>query len=230
MSEANPLPESIPVSDAVELKIDAGNYRGKCEICGTANMDMLTDDACMACEVERLKGALSAQQAEISQILGRALNYPKFSDDQKNFPGATGDDVCVGDRVAESLSEESAKVIVALRERAAKAEQANAELEKRLASEKSDHSDFLAFMAGELAKYHCKCTDDEYASTPPMMWPELIGCIIAKAVENAEARIAALERIARESIEIFERVPVDLACSEDVQRQVRENRAVLEGK
>lgn len=79
------------------------------------------------------------------------------------------------------------------------------EAEKALASEKSDHSNFLAFMAGSLAEYHCDCTDDEcgpdktrHASTPPMCWPELIACIIKKAVKDAKAesqsRITTLEQ------------------------------------
>ena len=66
-------------------------------------------------EVERLRAALIKQQHEIQQTLGEALNYPKFSDDQKNFPGATGDGVCVGDHVAESLAAEAAKELERLR-------------------------------------------------------------------------------------------------------------------
>ena len=42
---------------------------------------------------------------EIEQILGKALGYPWFKDDPKNFPTATeADGVCVGDHTAWSLA------------------------------------------------------------------------------------------------------------------------------
>jgi hypothetical protein len=46
---------------------------------------------------------------EVEQVLGKALGYPKYSDDQKNFPGTTeADGVCVGDSVPESLVAQAA--------------------------------------------------------------------------------------------------------------------------
>lgn len=66
-------------------------------------------------EVSRLRDALSRSNDEISQTLGKALGYPRFSDDQKNFPGATGDDVCVGEHVAETLAMEAARELQAAR-------------------------------------------------------------------------------------------------------------------
>ncbi len=52
---------------------------------------------------------------EISQILGKALGYPWFKDDQKNFPGATEEDgVCVGEHVAVTLAREAATHIQGL--------------------------------------------------------------------------------------------------------------------
>lgn len=67
-------------------------------------------------EVERLRTACSRENDTISQVLGRALGYPRFADDQKNFPGATdADGVCVGDHVAASLADEAANVIRTLR-------------------------------------------------------------------------------------------------------------------
>lgn len=60
-------------------------------------------------EVRRLTIACSRQQDEIQQILGKALHYPAYADDQTTFPGATGDDVCVGDHVAETLAAEIAE-------------------------------------------------------------------------------------------------------------------------
>ena len=67
-------------------------------------------------EVERLRAACSRENDTISQVLGRALDYPRFVDDQKNFPGSTdADGVCVGDHVAASLADEAAGTIRALR-------------------------------------------------------------------------------------------------------------------
>jgi DNA repair exonuclease SbcCD ATPase subunit len=46
---------------------------------------------------------------EIEQILGKALGYPWFKDDPKNFPNATeADGVAVGDHIAWSLAMEAA--------------------------------------------------------------------------------------------------------------------------
>ncbi len=61
---------------------------------------------------ERLRDACSAENDEICQILGKALGYPWFADDQFNFPGATKEDgVCVGDNVAASLAVQAANQI-----------------------------------------------------------------------------------------------------------------------
>lgn len=52
----------------------------------------------------------------ICQIAGKALGYPWFKDDQKNFPGATeADGVRVGEHVAESIVEELARRFLELR-------------------------------------------------------------------------------------------------------------------
>lgn len=81
----------------------------------TAERDALRAEVLRA-EVERLRAACSRENDTISQVLGRALGYPRFADDQKNFPGATDDDgVCVGDHVAASLADEAANVIRTLR-------------------------------------------------------------------------------------------------------------------
>src|SRR5216684_9359257 len=58
---------------------------------------------------KELENKIIHSSHEIEQILGRALQYPWFKDDQFNFPGAdenTG--VCVGASVPESLAEEAA--------------------------------------------------------------------------------------------------------------------------
>lgn len=62
--------------------------------------------------LERIKYGFIKANSEIEQALGRALRYPRFCDDQKNFPGSTdADGVCVGDHVAESLADEAANRI-----------------------------------------------------------------------------------------------------------------------
>ena len=70
----------------------------------------------MAAEINRLRAEASKAYEAVCQTLGRALGYPKFCDDQTNFPGATeADGVCVGDHVAESLATEAARRIGELR-------------------------------------------------------------------------------------------------------------------
>ena len=66
----------------------------------------------------RLIDEQNAELKEIEQILGKALGYPMYKDDQKNFPGATeADGVCVEDNTACSLANEAAKRIEDLEDR-----------------------------------------------------------------------------------------------------------------
>ena len=52
------------------------------------------------------------ESEEIEQILGKALGYPWYKDDPKNFPNATeADGVCVGPNTAASLAMEAADMI-----------------------------------------------------------------------------------------------------------------------
>jgi ribosome-binding protein aMBF1 (putative translation factor) len=54
---------------------------------------------------------------EIEQILGKALKYPWFKDDQYNFPNATeADGVAIGDHTAWSLAHQAADKIKELAE------------------------------------------------------------------------------------------------------------------
>lgn len=69
-------------------------------------------------ENERLRNGLTTQNDAVCQTLGKALGYPRYCDDQENFPGATeANGVCVGEHVAESLASEMAAKYVAVRER-----------------------------------------------------------------------------------------------------------------
>src|ERR1700690_2134406 len=61
---------------------------------------------------ERLRTCYAKTNAHVCQSLGKALGYPWFKDDQKNFPGADDEaGVCIGDHVAESIADEAAKCI-----------------------------------------------------------------------------------------------------------------------
>ena len=67
-------------------------------------------------EVELVKAAMIQQQDEVCQTLGKALGYPRFADDQVNFPDATeSDGIFVGEHVAETLAVEAAAEIARLR-------------------------------------------------------------------------------------------------------------------
>jgi hypothetical protein len=64
---------------------------------------------------------LKEELEDIEQILGKALKYPWFKDDPKNFPTATEEDgVCVGDHTAWSLAMCAADKIKELEEELAK--------------------------------------------------------------------------------------------------------------
>ena len=78
--------------------------------------DARIENSGQAAELERLRDAFTARDTGIQQTLGKALGYPWFKDDQKNFPGSTQEHgVCVGDHVAESLADEAAETIGRLR-------------------------------------------------------------------------------------------------------------------
>lgn len=60
--------------------------------------------------IEDIKKQIQSHGATVDQILGKALGYPYYCSDQKNFPGTTPEDgVCTGDEVPESLAEEASR-------------------------------------------------------------------------------------------------------------------------
>lgn len=99
----------MATTDIVERLIQSERGDGifdRSSVCGEA-----------ADEIERLYTAYYKNENEICQTLGKALGYPCFKDDQKNFPGATEEDgVCVGEHVAVTLAQEAANEIERLRE------------------------------------------------------------------------------------------------------------------
>ena len=71
-------------------------------------MNELKEGICAFSTIQRYK----KESEEIEQILGKALGYPWFKDDQDNFPNATeADGVAVGDHTAWSLAMEAADKI-----------------------------------------------------------------------------------------------------------------------
>lgn len=67
-------------------------------------------------ELARLRAACRKNDNDIEQVLGRALGYPRYCDDQTNFPGSTdADGVCVGDQVAASLAMQASDLVAQLR-------------------------------------------------------------------------------------------------------------------
>ena len=63
-------------------------------------------------EITRCRNAYFKTAHEVTQSLGKALDYPWYKDDQNNFPGAREEDgVCVGDHVPESIADEAADKI-----------------------------------------------------------------------------------------------------------------------
>lgn len=59
--------------------------------------------------------AAMADLFEIEQVLGAALHYPRYCDDQVAFPGATEEDgVCVGEHTTVTIAQEAAKKIASL--------------------------------------------------------------------------------------------------------------------
>jgi len=95
----------------IQLRSDAGILAGRIQTARAMRKAASLIER-QAREVTRLRTAVSKSNDDIGQTLGRALGYPKFCDDQQNFPGATeANGVCVGDHVAESIAVEAARRI-----------------------------------------------------------------------------------------------------------------------
>jgi hypothetical protein len=67
--------------------------------------------------LKRVRDKMLEEFHQIEQILGKALGYPWYKDDLKNFPNATeADGVAVGDHTAWSLAHQAADRIKELQE------------------------------------------------------------------------------------------------------------------
>lgn len=79
----------------------------------------------------------------------------------------------------------------------------------RVTKENGDNDDFMAFMLDELSQFPCCHEIGEHRNTPPMMWPELIGCIAKKAALEATTRAESAEARCRVKDACLEKVRED---------------------
>ena len=95
-----------------------------CRKCWQQGHDSRNEEvATLTATIKRHKQGFAKDDNEVQQLLGKALGYPWFKDDQKHFPGATeADGVFVGEHVAVTIAMEAARKIVDL---TAKLEEAN---------------------------------------------------------------------------------------------------------
>jgi hypothetical protein len=65
--------------------------------------------------IAKLEEGIARESFDIEQSLGKALGYPWYKDDPKNFPDATEESgVCVGEHVPASIAAEAARRITEL--------------------------------------------------------------------------------------------------------------------
>lgn len=113
-------------------------------------------------EKQRMHRVYRDQEREIEQLLGKALGYPWYKDDQKNFPGATEEDgVCIGEHVTVTIVMEAAEKLTQLQERVKELEAALAGAEKELSvwhesAEQADLAWYDAQERGELPFFGLK--------------------------------------------------------------------------
>ena len=99
-------------ADAVELMYQAADALEALHGQARASLDKV--------EVESITKhpqwlALRKEEWEAEQILGKALGYPWYKDDQKNFPGCNeSDGVCTGDHTLVTLAMEASRHIASL--------------------------------------------------------------------------------------------------------------------
>ena len=120
----------------------------------------------------RHRNLYKATAHAVEQTLGKALHYPYFSDDKKNFPDATAaDGVCVGEHVPESIAEAAANRIKELEAQLALAEEKLALATEALEKYKSPlAASATAMMVASALFPHRLC--DCGCSTEPTAWKE----------------------------------------------------------
>lgn len=75
----------------------------------------------------------------------------------------------------------------------------NLEAERNsLQSEVDENNDFMVYMAESLAQLPCCCEAGTHGATPPMMWPELISCIVKKvAIDTKSEELRKSEKFSK---------------------------------
>ena len=87
-----------------------------CNNCG-APKELVDEIERLTARVTSLEEGYIQNEHEIEQLLGKALGYPWYKDDPKNFPDATElDGVCVGEHSALTLAMEAATRFQEIRE------------------------------------------------------------------------------------------------------------------
>lgn len=100
---------STTFKDRFEEFASISNDRGEQDYLYLNEVDYIT----LLSEIDKeVSIAFCKENDKICQILGKALDYPWFKDDQKNFPGATeADGVCIAEADAECLAIELVKLM-----------------------------------------------------------------------------------------------------------------------
>ena len=130
-------------------------------------------------DAERKIKGYQADMRETEQILGQALGYPWYKDDQKNFPGTTeADGVCVGEHVGPSIAAEAAKRLAdALQERDEMKDALVAYRETLLVETKEEGMGagkmFLWWTAGKDQKYGLHVAGNSYGEAA---LNQILGC------------------------------------------------------
>lgn len=107
--------------------------------------------------------------------------------------GSYPDPQMIGDHIQSGIDRATARA----NEQLAAARRENAELRQRA----SDHGDFIGFMTDALGGFPCCHEGGQHHSTPPMMWPWLVACIVKKAIEESAARAEAAEATVKRMVD-----------------------------
>jgi len=111
-------PEEYPDSRTYrEIGKDAHHYVKSSTGCARnqGTTQFCAEAADFAMQLSTLEKKCAKDDYELCQILGKALGYPWYKSDLKNFPNATDEDgVCTGDHVGITLANEAALKIAKL--------------------------------------------------------------------------------------------------------------------
>ncbi len=102
-------------------------------------------------ELERQIRGYQSECRDAEQELGKALGYPWYKDDQKNFPDATeAEGVCVGDHTTASIAAEARKCIAELKADVKRLTEVYADARKTIYDNNQKHIAFELKLQDEL--------------------------------------------------------------------------------